>query len=68
MCLCEEMDCNPIHCPYAKGHYDRVNDAVYDLLMKQDLFSREVLLEQAENYQVCPFEMSLDAAIWSRCV
>ncbi|MBC5715055.1 ATP-dependent DNA helicase [Roseburia sp. BX1005] len=65
MCLCEEMDCNPIHCPYAKGHYDRVNDAVYDLLMKQDLFSREVLLEQAENYQVCPFEMSLDAAIWS---
>ena len=55
MCLCEEMDCNPIHCPYAKGHYDRVNDAVYDLLMKKDLFSREVLLVQSENYHVCPF-------------
>ncbi|MBQ8038392.1 MAG: ATP-dependent DNA helicase, partial [Lachnospiraceae bacterium] len=24
MFLCEEMECNPVHCPYAKGHYDRV--------------------------------------------
>ncbi len=65
MCLCEEMDCNPVHCPYAKGHYDRVNDAVYDLLQKADFFTREVLLEQAEKYQVCPFEMCLDTATWS---
>lgn len=65
MCRCEEMDCNPVHCPYAKGHYDRVNDAVFNLLQKEDIFSREVLLEQAEKYKVCPFEMSLDAASWS---
>ena len=64
LCLCEEMECNPVHCPYAKGHYDRVNDAVFNLLLKEDVFSREVLLEQAENYQVCPFEMSLDVASW----
>lgn len=65
MCRCEEMDCNPVHCPYAKGHYDRVNDAVYDLLQKEDFLTREVLLEQAEKYQVCPFEMCLDTATWS---
>ena len=64
LCLCEEMECNPQHCPYAKGHYDRVNDAVFHLLQKEDVFSREVLLEQAEQYQVCPFEMSLDVASW----
>ena len=23
LCPCEEMDCNPVHCPCAKGHYDR---------------------------------------------
>ena len=64
LCMCDEMECNPVHCPYAKGHYDRVNDAVFQLLLQEDVFSREVLLEQAGKYQVCPFEMSLDAASW----
>ena len=57
LCMCDEMECNP-------GHYDRVNDAVFQLLLQEDVFSREVLLEQAEKYQVCPFEMSLDVASW----
>lgn len=64
LCMCEEMDCNPVHCPYAKGHYDRVNDAVYNLLQKEDVFTREVLLEQAKEYMVCPFELCLDTATW----
>lgn len=64
LCKCEEMDCNPVHCPYAKGHYDRVNEAVYNLLQKEDVFTREVLLEQAEAYTVCPFELCLDVATW----
>ena len=58
LCLCEEMDCNPVNCPYAKGHFDRVNDAVFDLLQKSNLFTREEVLAQAKEYQVCPFEMS----------
>ena len=65
LCMCDEMECNPVHCPYAKGHYDRVNDAVFQLLLQEDVFSREVLLEQAGKYQVCPFEMSLDVATWA---
>ena len=64
LCLCEKMDCNPVNCPYAKGHFDRVNDAVYDILQREDTFTREVLWEQAEKYQVCPFEMCLDTATW----
>ncbi|MGO5071368.1 ATP-dependent DNA helicase [Roseburia faecis] len=65
LCLCEEMDCNPVNCPYAKGHFDRVNDAVFDLLQKSNLFTREEVLAQAKGYQVCPFEMSLDVASWA---
>lgn len=62
LCLCDEMDCNPVNCPYAKGHFDRVNDAVFDLLQKSDLFTREEIITQAKTYQVCPFEMSLDVS------
>lgn len=65
LCLCEEMECNPVHCPYAKGHFDRVNDAVFDLLHKSDFFTREEIIAQAKEYQVCPFEMSLDVASWA---
>ena len=64
LCLCEEMECNPVNCPYAKGHYDRVNDAVFSLLQKEDMITREVILEQAKEYNVCPFEMCLDTATW----
>ncbi len=65
MCPCEEMDCNPSNCLRAKGHYDRVNDAVYDLITTEENFTRERMLAQAEKYQVCPFEMSLDASLYA---
>lgn len=65
MCPCEEMDCNPSNCLRAKGHYDRVNDAVYALIATEEDFTRERMLAQAEKYQVCPFEMSLDASLYA---
>lgn len=65
LCFCEEMDCNPEHCIYAKGHYDRVNDAVFDLLLKERDITREALLTQAEQFQVCPFELCLDVSLWT---
>lgn len=64
LCMCEEMDCNPVHCPYAEGHYDRVNDAVFDLISRERDITREVLIEQAEEFRVCPFELCLDTTLW----
>lgn len=64
ICFCEETECNPDACPYAKGHYDRVNDAVFDLIINGCDLTRNVLEAQAEKYQVCPFEMALDVSIW----
>lgn len=63
-CFCDEVDCNPVSCPYAKGHFDRVNDAVYELLTTSDEMNREILEEQAKKWQVCPYEMSLDLSLW----
>lgn len=64
ICFCEETSCNPDDCPYAKGHFDRVNDAVYELLMRENVMSREVLEAQARKHKVCPFEMALDVSTW----
>lgn len=64
ICFCEETSCNSDDCPYAKGHFDRVNDAVYELLMQEDVMSREVLEAQARKHKVCPFEMAQDVSTW----
>lgn len=63
-CFLEKPDCNPEACPYAKGHYDRVNDAVYSLLMEKEAFTREDIRQKAEECCVCPFEMGLDVTEW----
>ena len=65
ICFCEETECNPDACPYAKGHFDRVNDAVYDMLEKQKKLTRESIERQAEDFHVCPFELSLDLSEWA---
>lgn len=59
-----KLECNPQNCPYAKGHFDRVNDAVFELLQESDLFTREEIIAQAKKHRVCPFELSLDVATW----
>lgn len=64
ICFCEQTECNPDYCPYAKGHFDRVNDAVYDVLTATDDMSRALIEMYAEKHQVCPFEMALDVSLW----
>ena len=68
ICFMEETECDPDHCPYAKGHYDRVNDAMYDLLTHEDAYSREKIEEYAKKHRVCPFEMCLDMSLFSDAV
>ncbi|MBQ8596790.1 MAG: ATP-dependent DNA helicase [Lachnospiraceae bacterium] len=68
ICFMEERECNPEYCPYAKGHYDRINDAIYDLLTHADNFNRSAIEEYAHKHQVCPFEMCLDMSLFADAV
>ncbi len=68
MCVLEKVSCNPVDCERAKGHFDRVNEAVYDMLTHEDKMTREIILRYAEKHKVCPFEMGLDAALYADAV
>lgn len=77
VCVLEKPDCNPSACPRAKGHFDRINACLYDMLSTlseeaapsaEGIFNRELLLAFAEKYQVCPYEMSLDMALFADAV
>lgn len=64
ICPMEETVCDPEHCAYAKGHYDCVNAAVFDMLTETENFDREAILQQSEKWNVCPYEMTLDLSMW----
>jgi DNA excision repair protein ERCC-2 len=55
-------ECSPDKCPRAKGHYDRINDAIYDMLIAEVSINREIIEKYALKHMVCPFEMSLDVS------
>lgn len=63
-CMQEECICNPEACPYAKGHFDRVNEALYAILTENEQYNREIIQEYAIKYQVCPFELCLDISLF----
>jgi DNA excision repair protein ERCC-2 len=68
ICFQERRECNPDACIYAKGHYDRVNDALFTMLQNEDVFSRDLIESRAREYCLCPYELSLDLALWSDCI
>lgn len=68
ICVLDKPDCNPVSCERAKGHYDRVNDAIYDMLISENEISRALIEEYALRYQVCPMEMALDVTLWADAV
>ncbi|MCK5486047.1 MAG: DEAD/DEAH box helicase, partial [Desulfobacterales bacterium] len=67
ICFCPDSACNPDECEYARGHYDRINDAVKAIFTK-DAFTREQIVDTAKAFQVCPFEFSLDLSVWADCI
>ena len=64
ICPLEKAECNPESCPYAKGHFDRVNEAIFNCINEYDRIDRDVLGQAAEKYRVCPFELSLDLSLF----
>lgn len=64
ICCNDERKCTPMDCVCAKGHFDRINDAVYDVITNNMVIDRECILEYAAKHKVCPFELSLDVSYW----
>ncbi len=59
-CILETMNCSPEFCEYAKGHLDRVNDALYDIMSSEKIISNDILIKYSNKHKVCPHEFSLD--------
>ena len=61
VCPMEKRDCRPEVCPYAKGFYDRLPDALAEALTGGD-WGHGQLDALAQKHMLCPFELALSLA------
>ena len=66
-CFLPGTPCEPDACPYARGYWDKVRDALSALLERR-IGDPATIAAVARQHEVCPFELSLDAAPWSDVV
>lgn len=64
VCLSPGRACHGDDCPYARGYYDRLPQAMEDALA-EPLLDPERLADIARRHQVCPYQLSLDFAPWA---
>ncbi len=68
MCAMDKVDCDPDICPYAKGYFDRLNEALNDIFVHQDVYDMDLIKSYAEYHSICPHEFSLSISNFSDIV
>jgi len=67
ICFNIDKTCHGEDCIYARGYYDRINEALSDAF-NQESFTRDAVLGIARKHKVCPFEFSLELSLWVDCI
>ncbi|TYS61178.1 ATP-dependent DNA helicase [Sutcliffiella horikoshii] len=68
ICFQEETICQKEFCPFADGYYDRLKEGIKDILDNERLMDRKIIELYAKKHQLCPFEFSLDLAMFADVV
>jgi DNA excision repair protein ERCC-2 len=62
ICPKEEPLCNPDYCQYARDYYTKLHQhGILDFLARKRKLKTRIFRELGEQYQVCPFELQLEA-------
>ena len=67
ICFCPPVNCDPEVCVFARDYFGKVKRALEEIGQHQ-AFTRPVIEEIARQYEICPFEFSLDLALWMDCI
>lgn len=65
MCQMDSRKCNPDECPFALGYYDKVKNAIDEIITNNNLIDESVILSTALREEMCPFELQLDVSLYS---
>lgn len=65
VCINAQVTCYPEKCQYAENYYDKSLDALWDIMNNAFKLSKELIQTYAQKHKVCPYEFSLDCALFS---
>lgn len=57
--------CNPDDCPYAENFFEKINPVLDECLKSNNNYNRKFIEEVAREYQICPYQLSLELSNWS---
>ena len=60
--------CDPKHCKRTKGFYDKINDAIKELLLNYKTYTKDIIDEIAKKYSICPYELTLELSEWCEVI
>lgn len=60
--ICPYGSCDASACRYALGYYNRLHEAIRETI-KIGILTQQNIAGQAEHFELCPFEFSLDLAL-----
>lgn len=63
VCLTPGSTCTPENCIYLSGYDEKAGKILSGLFKETDCFSREFIENAAREYNICPFELSLDLSL-----
>jgi DNA excision repair protein ERCC-2 len=64
VCITGTGRCEADYCPYAYNYYRKIKPLLPEILARE-LITPEIVAGYAEAFQVCPFELSLDLALFA---
>jgi DNA excision repair protein ERCC-2 len=67
ICFCPPVNCDPDECIYARDYFGKVKHALAEI-DHHEAFNRPLIEQLARQHEVCPFEFSLDLALWVDCI
>ncbi len=68
MCLMDKVDCDPEICPYSKGFFNRLREAVNDIFVHNDVYDIKLIKDYGTYHSICPHEFSLELSSYSDLV
>lgn len=64
----KRRNCDPKHCQVTRAYYDKVNEALKELLENYRIYTKEIIDTVSAKYSICSYELSLELSEWCELV
>lgn len=60
--------CEPRYCHVTRAYFDKINEALLELLTNYRTYTKDIIDEISAKYSVCSYELSLELSEWCELV